>query len=325
MRASEWQYLCAVHDPPKSCAAIDYCCHTLDGAATALTSTKMFPSRLGLGSGGVAGGGQDKFLAAQIKEITNIFRRVYRIYAHAWFQHRDMFWRVEGKTGLYIFFKTVCDTYNLIQPENYTIPPEAEGHDVETTSPARDQPLVSSILQKGGEGEKNGHVDPAGDAILSAANTAKKHSNHVRGISQSMPTTVIQEEAEEDEDSESKPKLDRTSTIYHASEKLPSDAEEPLAAAKEVEDEEEPVTGVTRSETLKPEVPKASIESEADEAADAGDETTILAEPNHEPETKPAEPDVEVKVEAVDPLELTEPEPVAVAAESKETEKSVAD
>src|SRR5271155_564301 len=52
MRASEWQYLCAVHDPPKSCAAIDYCCHTLDWAANILTSPKHFPSRLSLGGEG---------------------------------------------------------------------------------------------------------------------------------------------------------------------------------------------------------------------------------------------------------------------------------
>ena len=50
MRVSEWQYLCAVHDPPKSCCAIDYCCHTLDWAANVLTSQKNFPSRLTLGS-----------------------------------------------------------------------------------------------------------------------------------------------------------------------------------------------------------------------------------------------------------------------------------
>jgi len=59
MRASEWQYLCAAHDPPKSCCAIDYCCHTLDWAATQLTSSKLFPSRLALGTENVSSAKDD--------------------------------------------------------------------------------------------------------------------------------------------------------------------------------------------------------------------------------------------------------------------------
>ena len=124
MRASEWQYLCAVHDPPKSCAAIDYCCHTLDWAANILTSPKHFPSRLSMG--GAGGDPNSPPNPNSMRQLVNIFRRVYRIYAHAWFQHREVFWTVEGKHGLYVFFKTVCDVYDLIPSENFTIPPEAE-------------------------------------------------------------------------------------------------------------------------------------------------------------------------------------------------------
>ena len=65
--------------------------------------------------------------AASMRHLTNIFRRVYRIFAHAWFQHRGVFWQVEGRYGVYIFFKTVCDVYQLIPEDNYTIPAEAEG------------------------------------------------------------------------------------------------------------------------------------------------------------------------------------------------------
>ncbi|MCJ1478542.1 hypothetical protein MMC13_007222 [Lambiella insularis] len=49
------------------------------------------------------------------------------MFAHAWFQHREVFWNVENHEGLYIFYKTVCDVYSLIPQENYTIPIEAEG------------------------------------------------------------------------------------------------------------------------------------------------------------------------------------------------------
>ncbi|KAK3318484.1 Mob1/phocein family protein [Apodospora peruviana] len=118
MRASEWQFLCAVHDTPKSCCAIDYCCHTLDWAANVVTNAKIFPSRFVVDS-------HDKNTA--LKNLVNVFRRLHRIFAHAWFQHRGVFWSVEGQTGLYVFFKTVCDVYDLLPGENYKLPPEAEG------------------------------------------------------------------------------------------------------------------------------------------------------------------------------------------------------
>lgn len=120
MRASEWQFLCAVHDAPKSCCAIDYCCHTLDWAANVVTNPKIFPSRFVVDA-------HDKNTA--LKNLVNVFRRLHRIFAHAWFQHRGVFWNVEGQTGLYVFFKTVCDIYDLLPAENYKLPPEAEGLD----------------------------------------------------------------------------------------------------------------------------------------------------------------------------------------------------
>ncbi len=122
MRASEWQYLCAVHDTPKPCCAVDYCIHTLDWAGDVLTSIKLFPSRMTLGAPDSPGH------QTAIRNITNIMRRVYRIFAHAWFQHREgVFWQVEAGGGIYTLFKTACDVYGLIQEDNYTIPPEAEG------------------------------------------------------------------------------------------------------------------------------------------------------------------------------------------------------
>ncbi|KAK3390908.1 Mob1/phocein [Podospora didyma] len=120
MRASEWQFLCAVHDTPKSCCAIDYCCHTLDWAANVVTNPKIFPSRFVVDP-------HDKNTA--LKNLVNVFRRLHRIFAHAWFQHRGVFWSVEGQMGLYVFFKTVCDVYDLLPAENYKLPPEAEGLD----------------------------------------------------------------------------------------------------------------------------------------------------------------------------------------------------
>lgn len=183
MRASEWQYLCAVHDPPKSCCAIDYCCHTLDWAANVLTSQKNFPSRLTLGTES-AGGSQQG-----LRHLTNIFRRVYRIFAHAWFQHRASFWEVEGKRGLYILFKTVCDTYSLIPEENYTISPEAEGI---TMSP-EDEKETRPILKKS-EDEDIKPVETDIATTDSAGTTTRRHK-HTPSTGSSV-TTI----AEGDED-----------------------------------------------------------------------------------------------------------------------------
>jgi hypothetical protein len=164
MRASEWQYLCAVHDPPKSCCAIDYSCHTLDFAANMLTSSKNFPSRLSLGVNSESGGGTQQGL----RHLTNIFRRLYRIFAHAWFQHRAMFWQVEGEYGLYIFFKTVCDAYHLIPEENYTVPAEAEGLEADST-PAESV----SVIKR----EVEGSSELVEQQMPGAAPTQRRHKN----------------------------------------------------------------------------------------------------------------------------------------------------
>jgi hypothetical protein len=196
MRASEWQYLCAVHDPPKSCCAIDYCCHTLDWAANTLTSPKHFPSRLALGT-------DQSTQHSQARQLTNIFRRVYRIFAHAWFQHRDMFWNVEARTGLYIFFKTVCDYYGLIPEDNYTIPPEAEGIEPPTESRAMPPSILKREPSEPGPGDMDNAtvIESNSDHTLSAAGTTKRH-RHSPSVGPTAVSTVVEEAEEEDENPE---------------------------------------------------------------------------------------------------------------------------
>jgi len=189
MRASEWQYLCAVHDPPKSCCAIDYCCHTLDWAANTLTSPKHFPSRLALGT-------EASSAHQQVRQLTNIFRRVYRIFAHAWFQHREMFWKVESRTGLYIFFKRVCDVYSLIPEDNFTIPPDAEGVESTPTAVTR---AVTSIYVKGDE--KKPVTEPAVETVAEKepqpGATTKRLHRHKPSVGVTVVSTVVEENEEE--------------------------------------------------------------------------------------------------------------------------------
>lgn len=187
MRASEWQFLCAVHESPKSCCAIDYCCHTLDWATNIVTSQKIFPSRLSLGAGDAV---DDR--GAGVKHLVNIFRRLHRIFAHAWFQHREVFWRVEGQTGLYVLFKTVCDKYELLPAENYKLPPEAEG--LEPIEEVRGP--VASLLKPEAV---SSHVSAVEEEFVSVGRTNTRR--HIRqSPSVGSAVTTVLESDEEDPD-----------------------------------------------------------------------------------------------------------------------------
>ena len=269
MRASEWQYLCAVHDPPKSCCAIDYCCHTLDWAANILTSQKHFPSRLTLGSE-AAGGSQQS-----VKQLTNIFRRVYRMFAHAWFEHRQVFWNVEGHEGLYIFFKTVCDAYNLIPEDNYTIPPEAEGVATEPRSPSlRDQknPSIPTLLEKSSSNapksdtssDTQDHSAEAATTISTGA-TTRRHK-HTPSTGSSV-TTIL--EGEEDDHHRREEVASTTSPATPE----PMYQSEPTIAVSVVKKETHPLPVPPtktetqdgqegKRETVEPEVKEAALVSE---------------------------------------------------------------
>ncbi|TVY91571.1 MOB kinase activator-like [Lachnellula willkommii] len=188
MRASEWQFLCAVHESPKSCCAIDYCCHTLDWATNIVTSQKIFPSRLSLG----AGDATDE-RGAGVKHLINIFRRLHRIFAHAWFQHRGVFWQVEGHTGLYVLFKTVCDTYDLLPAENYKLPPEAEGLEIIDEPKAK----VPSIMKS----DENNNLSAVDEDFINVGRANTNTRRHVRS-SPSVGSAIhtVLESDEEDPD-----------------------------------------------------------------------------------------------------------------------------
>lgn len=269
MRASEWQYLCAVHDPPKSCCAIDYCCHTLDWATSILTSPKYFPSRLTLGSD-AAGGPQ-----ASMRHLTNIFRRLYRIFAHAWFQHRGVFWQVEGHDGLYVFFKTVCDAYNLIPEDNYTVPREAEGaaayeNNNKATTPAEspfsEEGRRFSILRRDSNGVSRPQDEETEPPSVSTGATTRRHKH---SPSTGSSVTTIAEGVEEIEQGEKLPE------VYERTER---DAEQTSQTAAEETSPAENETSETKLEAGA-ENEQASTE---DTTEDATENTTTDAETDTE-------------------------------------------
>jgi hypothetical protein len=152
-----------------------------------VTSQKIFPSRLSLG--GEAG--DDK--GTGFKHLVNIFRRLHRIFAHAWFQHRDVFWGVEGETGLYVLFKTVCDTYELLPAENYKLPPEAEGLEA-SVEPEVSIPSImrSDSTKRGGSRDLNG--DPN---FINAGHNTRRHIRSSPSTGSAVTTVLEADEVEE--------------------------------------------------------------------------------------------------------------------------------
>ncbi|KAJ5993928.1 hypothetical protein N7451_009652 [Penicillium sp. IBT 35674x] len=310
MRASEWQYLCAVHDPPKSCCAIDYCCHTLDWANNTLTSPKYFPSRLTLGS--EAGGGPQ----ASMRHLTNVFRRLYRIFAHAWFQHRDVFWEVEGHDGLYIFFRTVCDIFQLIPEDNYTIPPEAEGLDA-IQPKLEEQPDSKrlTILRKEIETPLAAEVEGLDPSISTGATTRR----HKHSPSTGSRVTTITESAE---DSEEIPQIQaplREVLKESPEPRPPSAVENRLKTALEAENTDPAATeGAPASAE-----PTSDSEEESQEAIGEPGEEPEESSPRPEEKTEEPAQDEEAKLEepmSTEPLEGENVATSSVAQEPKEPE-----
>lgn len=112
-----------------------------------------------------------------------------------------MFWKVEGRTGLYVFYKTVCDFYGLIPDDNYTVPAEAEGieHPVESTSSAPPLILKREPSEPGPHDLDNVTVlGGFSDNTLSTAGTTKRH-RHSPSVGAMSVSTVVEEAEEEDE------------------------------------------------------------------------------------------------------------------------------
>ncbi|RAH45659.1 Mob1 family protein [Aspergillus brunneoviolaceus CBS 621.78] len=337
MRASEWQYLCAVHDPPKACCAIDYCCHTLDWATNILTSPKYFPSRLTLGAEG--GGGAQ----ASMRHLTNIFRRLYRIFAHAWFQHREVFWQVEGHDGLYIFFKTVCDMYSLIPEDNYTVPAEAEGLDTvqQQQQPAAAAAAGATTGLEHGDGRrvtilrKENEPFPVSmePVSISTGATTRRHKG---SSSISSGVTTINESAEDDEQPKQQAVAAATAAVAAAAaaaggQSKPQSAlqatEEPKQAAEqtspgspasqvtvaEVHAEEPEPAPQTETDTEPEPEPESKAEKNAEAAGEAAEEAAEEEQP------KEAEAEAKHGAEEASTEEHSTEEPTAAEESSTET------
>ncbi|KAG8701499.1 hypothetical protein FRC09_005330 [Ceratobasidium sp. 395] len=115
MKAGEWLYLCVAHGNNVGghvqCCAIDYIVHTLDSATALLNSTRVFPSRLSVPP-------------SSYRHFSSLARRLSRIFAHAFYHHRELFSHAEAESSLYARFLALSQQHSLVPPELLVIPLE---------------------------------------------------------------------------------------------------------------------------------------------------------------------------------------------------------
>ncbi|KIY45930.1 Mob1/phocein, partial [Fistulina hepatica ATCC 64428] len=113
MKAGEWLYLCVAHGNDgagmEQCCAIDYILHTIDSATALLNSPRAFPSRL-------------QIPATSHRHFSSLARRLGRIFAHAYFHHREAFEQAEAESSLYARFLALVVKFDLVPPEFLAIP-----------------------------------------------------------------------------------------------------------------------------------------------------------------------------------------------------------
>lgn len=105
----EWLYLCAAHKQPQECNAMSYIYHTLDGAASFLNNEKLFPNR-------------SSILETSAPKLPSIARRVYRIFAHAFFHHQAIFEEFEKHRHLCKRFHAFAVAFDAV-PQNLLVIP----------------------------------------------------------------------------------------------------------------------------------------------------------------------------------------------------------
>eukprot|EP00742_Colponemidia_sp_Colp-10_P002599 GILJ01002775.1.p1 GENE.GILJ01002775.1~~GILJ01002775.1.p1 ORF type:complete len:254 (-),score=33.38 GILJ01002775.1:675-1436(-) len=107
-----WHFLCAAHKEPKECCAIDYCLHTLENTTVLLNNPVAFPCRSSIPH-------------ESLFYFPNIVRRLYRIFAHAFFHHREQFDLMESNTHMCERFTYFLMKFGLMQSKLLLIPVEA--------------------------------------------------------------------------------------------------------------------------------------------------------------------------------------------------------
>jgi Mob1/phocein family. len=111
MKANDWLYLCAAHKKEQECCAIDYMTHNLDLATSILQNVKNFSSRVSIPD-------------SAIKNIGTIVRRLYRLFSHCYYNHKEIFLEFENEMFLCARFTEFAARFDLMPTKLFNIPAE---------------------------------------------------------------------------------------------------------------------------------------------------------------------------------------------------------
>ncbi|KLO06014.1 Mob1/phocein [Schizopora paradoxa] len=161
MKAGEWLYLCVAHGQEgalEQCCAIDYIIHTLDSATALLNSPRAFPSRLTIPP-------------ASVRHFPSLARRLGRIFAHAYFHHREAFEHAEAESSLYARFLALTERFKLVPAEFLVIPSQSQSKASEDTEAPR-LPAAMGPPTPATESTEQHSESDSGESASSASSTA---------------------------------------------------------------------------------------------------------------------------------------------------------
>ena len=246
-----------------------------------------------------------------------------------------MFWQVEGQTGLYVLFKTVCDAYELLPAENYKLPPEAEG--LEPTAEPKSQTL--SIMKSASPPKNSLGVEE--DLVGVGRTNTRRHIRQSPSVGSAVHTVLESDEEEADvasrlqsmqiaeEDGETEvPVIVETYEVEENQENQENQDPEELASAPtdergiiHVQDDSSTASWDRMSETTVGE--KSELSKDEDIATQPQTESEEGSHPILEPEIEPeTEADLE-ELERFSP-EIKKEEPMPVTADIPDIEIAVA-
>ncbi|KAL4453027.1 hypothetical protein ABPG73_015864 [Tetrahymena malaccensis] len=107
--ADDWLYLCAAHKTPQECSAIDYMIHNLDQSTSILQNIKNYNSRVSIPQ-------------SAVKNLAPIVRRLYRLFTHTYYNHRQAFLDFEKEMYLCSRFTEYALKFDMMAPKLLTIP-----------------------------------------------------------------------------------------------------------------------------------------------------------------------------------------------------------
>ncbi|KAG6908823.1 hypothetical protein DXG01_003176 [Tephrocybe rancida] len=165
MKAGEWLYLCVAHGTDgnvEQCCAIDYILHTLDSATALLNTPRAFPSRL-------------QIPQSSHRHFSSLARRLGRIFAHAYFHHREAFEQAEAESSLYARFLALTSKFELVPAEFLVIPTHSgsgsdsdsdrEGEDRRPLHEAPAPRLLAAAVDPQTQGQAQGQWERRGSVI----------------------------------------------------------------------------------------------------------------------------------------------------------------